>query len=151
MKMPSIKFYRFIPAALIFFAATAISTSPLTASEAAPVVVQPLSGKIRVDGVLDEPQWKENPSVIRLTQVEPHQGEPPTEATKVWLAYSEDALYIAVLCEDREPGRIIATEMRRDAILQDNDNLEIILDTHHDHRNAYYFSTNPAAPWSTEG
>jgi hypothetical protein len=144
MKTPFIKLVRFVPAALIVFAAAGISTSPLFASEAAPVVVQPLSGRIRLDGVLDEPQWKGNPSVIRLTQVEPHQGQPPTEETKVWLAYSEDALYIAVLCEDREPGRIIATEMRRDAILQDNDNLEIILDTHHDHRNAYYFSTNPA-------
>jgi len=144
MKRLSIQCIQLIPAALILFAANGISTLTLFASENATVIVQPLSGRIRIDGILDEPQWKENPSAIRLTQVEPHPGQPPTETTNIWLAYSQDALYISVFCEDREPGRIITTEMRRDAILQDNDNLEIILDTHHDHRNAYYFSTNPA-------
>ncbi len=144
MKTPYLKFVRYFVIALILVVTTEVSASFLFASEAVPVAVQPLSGKIHVDGVLDEPQWKKDPSTIRLTQVEPRSGELPTEETKVWLAYSEDALYIAVLCEDREPGRVVTTEMRRDAILQDNDNLEIMLDTHHDHRNAYYFSTNPA-------
>ena len=82
--------------------------------------------------MLNESSWKELPSIDTLTQVEPNPSEPPTERTKVWLAYNKDALYIAVLCEDRNPDQIVATEMSRDAMLEDNDNIEIILDTYHD-------------------
>ena len=114
----------------------------LHAEEIPNAMVRKLSEDIKVDGVLDESAWKETPGIDSLTQVEPHPFKPPTEQTKVWLAYDKDALYIAVLCEDRNPDQIVATEMGRDAMLGDNDNIEIILDTYHDRRNAYYFSTN---------
>ena len=117
---------------------------PLSVGGEADVVVRPLSDRIQVDGMLNEPIWRLSPSPIRLTQVEPHPGEPPTEDTKVWIAYSKDALYIAVRCEDSSPERIVASEMRRDAFLMDNDNIELVLDTYHDHRNAYYFASNAA-------
>ena len=108
------------------------------------IVIRPVPGKIQLDGLLDESAWQATPSIANLTQVEPRPGEPPTEATKVWLAYNKDSLYIAVRCEDRNPGQIVASEMARDAFLEENDSIEMILDTYHDHRNAYYFSTNPA-------
>jgi hypothetical protein len=117
---------------------------PLFAEEDRKATIRPLSGKIQIDGILNETAWQESPDIANLTQVEPRPGELPTEATKVWFAYTKDALYIAVRCEDRNPKQIVTTEMRRDAFLMDNDNLEIILDTYHDHRNAYFFSTNPA-------
>jgi len=114
----------------------------LSAEETPNAVVRELSEDIKVDGILDESSWKEVPSIDSLTQVEPYPFESPTERTKVWLAYDKNALYIAVLCEDRNPDQIVATEMGRDAMLEDNDNIEIILDTYHDRRNAYLFSTN---------
>lgn len=116
----------------------------LQAQEKNKVTVRELSGDIKVDGVLDEPAWQQEPSIANLTQVEPYSGEDPTEETKVWLAYNKDALYIAVQCKDSHPEQIVATAMQRDAMLMENDNIEIILDTYHDHRNAYFFSTNPA-------
>jgi hypothetical protein len=103
-----------------------------------------LEGKIQIDGVLSEPAWQTAPDIAGFVQVEPRSGEAPTEATKVWLTYSRDALYIAVRCEDANPGAIVATDMRRDAEVEENDNVAIILDTYHDHRNAYYFATNAA-------
>jgi hypothetical protein len=131
----------------IFFAFVALngfSLLSLFAADDLEVPVRPLSGKIQIDGILNEPSWQESPSIPNLTQVEPRPGEPPTEATKVWLAYTKDALYIAVQCDDRDPKQVVLTEMRRDAFLMDNDSIELILDTYHDHRNAYFFSTNPA-------
>jgi hypothetical protein len=121
----------------------AILSLPLAAADGPEVAVRRLSGKIQVDGVLNEPAWRESPAIQEFAQVEPRSGDPATENTRVWLAYSKDALYIAVRCEDRGP-KIVATEMRRDAGLGDNDNIEIVLDTFHDHRNAYYFATNAA-------
>ncbi len=128
----------------IAIVAIALAPLPLLAADDPEVAVQRISDRLRIDGILGETVWQEDPGIIALTQVDPHPGEPPTEATKVWLAHTKDFLYIAIRCEDHKPEEIVATEMRRDASLSSNDNLEIILDTYHDHRNAYYFSTNAA-------
>jgi len=108
------------------------------------VTARPLESQIQIDGSLSEDAWRREPDISNFIQVEPRSGDAPTEATRVWLAYSKDALYIAVRCEDAKPGAIVATEMRRDAMVEENDNIEVILDTYHDHRNAYYFATNAA-------
>jgi hypothetical protein len=107
-------------------------------------VARRLEGKVQIDGLLQEAAWQREPDIADFTQVTPRPGEAPAEATLVWLLYSRDALYIAVRCEDSRPSQIFATEMRRDADVGENDNIEIILDTYHDHRNAYYFATNAA-------
>ena len=65
------------------------------------IVIKAVSDKIHIDGILNDPPWKSNPHIVNLTQVEPRPGEPPTEATKVWIAHTKDSLYIAVRCEDR--------------------------------------------------
>lgn len=125
-------------------AAVILLISPLWAADVSDVVAYRINSKIQLDGVLNEPAWQGNPSISNLVQVEPRSGEPPTEATQVWVAYSKDVLYIAVRCLDRSTRQIVATEMRRDAELSENDKIEIVLDTYHDHRNAYYFATNAA-------
>jgi len=123
----------------------ALSSSPmLWPAEAYNTVARRVTGKIQVDGVLAEAAWQESPTIADFTQVEPRSGNPPTEVTEVWVAYTRDALYIAARCHDRNPRQIVATEMRRDAALGENDRIEIVLDTYHDHRNAYYFATNAA-------
>jgi hypothetical protein len=127
---------------LLTLAAGVTILSPLWGADVPEVAARRLDGKIQVDGVLNEAAWRGNPDIGNFVQVEPKQGERPTEATKVWLAYSKDALYIAVRCEDKTPKQIVATEMSRDAELQENDNIEIVIDTYHDHRNSYYFATN---------
>ena len=132
-----------LPGAFIL-AAVVMFLSPLWAADVSDVVASRITSMIQVDGVLDEPAWQGNPSISNLVQVEPRSGEPPTEATQVWVAYNKDLLYIAVRCLDRNTRQIVATEMRRDAELGENDNIEIVLDTYHDHRNAYYFATNAA-------
>ena len=132
-----------LPGAFIL-AAVAMSLSPLRAADVSDVVASRITSRIQVDGVLDEPAWQGSPSIDNLVQVEPRPGEPPTEVTHVWVAYNKEFLYVAVRCLDSDTRQIVATEMRRDAELGENDSIEIVLDTYHDHRNAYYFATNAA-------
>jgi hypothetical protein len=141
---PLARFSRIIRLLVGALAWNALPVLPLEAADDPIAKVRPAFSKIQVDGILNDPAWQESPSIINLTQVEPHPGESPTEATSVWLAYSKDALYVAVRCDDRNPRQIVTTEMKRDASLGDNDNIKIVLDTYHDNRNAYYFSTNAA-------
>src|SRR6185295_4094352 len=61
----------------------------------------------------------------------------------VRLLRDADTLYIGVMCFDSEPQRVIGTERARDAQLNSDDRIEILLDTYRDQRNAFYFSTNP--------
>jgi hypothetical protein len=98
---------------------------------------------LKVDGLLNDPAWQKTLFLGQFTQREPEEGAPASEKTEVGFLYDEKNLYIGVKCYDSEPDKIIAREMRRDAIVDDDDYFEMVLDTYHDHRNAYYFITNP--------
>lgn len=132
------------PAWTVLLTAILLLKIPLWAGDARQAQAIRLSEPVRVDGVLTESLWRNHAPIGDFVQVEPRPGEPPSEATRVWVAYNTNALYVAVYCEDRQPNRIIAREMARDAFLMNEDNIELILDTFHDNRNAYYFATNPA-------
>jgi hypothetical protein len=104
----------------------------------------PISEPPVIDGFLSEPSWEQAPKITALTQVEPRPGELATEVTQVAVLYTSDTLYIGVWCFDRDPSAIIATEMRRDADLDANDRVSLLLDTFLDRRNAYFFQIGAA-------
>jgi hypothetical protein len=141
-----------LPVALL---ATILTLSPRLAAadvrpggdtkEAPPTAtVTAVTGKITIDGVLDEADWQAAPKLTRLAQRQPNPGQVPTEQTDVTLLHDADYLYIGVLAHDSEPGRVIGTQMSRDASLGSDDRIEVLLDTFLDQRNAFYFATNPS-------
>jgi len=95
-----------------------------------------------IDGNFDDPAWSNIIPLSDFIQREPDNGIPVSERTVVKVMFDDDNLYFAFACYDHTPNEIVATEMRRDQSLLDNDAVEIFLDTYHDHRNAFYFSTN---------
>jgi hypothetical protein len=99
---------------------------------------------ITIDGALDEEAWRSAPTIGDLVQRQPNPGEAPTERTEVWLLRDADNLYIGVYAHDSEPDAVIGTQMARDAGLNADDRIEIVLDTFRDQRSAFYFATNPA-------
>src|SRR5688572_19599027 len=97
---------------------------------------------VKVDGILDEADWKSAPVVDRFVQQEPQEGQPASDRTEVRILYDESRLYIGVRAYSSLD--VTATEMRRDADrLFDEDNFQVILDTFHDSRNGYMFLTTP--------
>ena len=102
------------------------------------------SAPIKLDGALDEPAWAQAVALDEIQQREPQQESPASERTEVRLLKDQNQLYVGVLCHDAEPEKIVGTQMRRDASLEADDRIEILLDTFHDRRNAFYFATNPA-------
>ncbi len=97
-----------------------------------------------VDGRVDEQEWGAAPVASDFVQQRPVLGEPATEKTEVRFLYTQDALYIGVICFDSEPGKIVDTQSRRDGNLSDSDSIQIILDTYHDRQNGFLFGTNPS-------
>ena len=96
-----------------------------------------------IDGLLNDPAWQAAQFQGQFTQREPEEGAPASEMTEVGILFDEKNLYIGVKCYDSEPDKIISREMRRDAIVDDDDYFELVLDTYRDYRSGYYFITNP--------
>jgi len=102
-----------------------------------------LAEALVIDGLLREPAYSQVPAISDFVQQEPHEGEPATESTELWIFFDATNLYIAVRCLDSQPDRIIANEMRRDGnnVFQ-NDNLQLVIDTFYDRRSGFSFQTN---------
>jgi hypothetical protein len=102
-----------------------------------------LTEPLVVDGHLEDPIYSRVPAIGDFVQQEPHEGEPATERTELWIFFDATNIYFAVRCLDDQPDRIIANEMRRDSnnIFQ-NDNVQIVVDTFYDRRSGVLFQTN---------
>jgi hypothetical protein len=98
---------------------------------------------IRIDGVLDDPDWAQAAVLTGFTQFEPNEGIPAVEPTEALLVYSPDALYIAILAFDSRPDLIPALLAERDRGIFDDDYVRLMLDTFNDERQAYLFYVTP--------
>ncbi len=88
------------------------------------------------------PRWRGKlAKVDRFTQRVPSDGTPVSQRTEAYLGYDDKNLYVIFICFDSEPQKLRARLSRREDIF-DDDTVEIILDTFHDHRHAYAFNVN---------
>ena len=92
-----------------------------------------------IDGILDDPAWRNAASFSDFTQVEPEEGDEPSEETTVFLTQTTGSLYIGVRCFDREPEKIIAKDMRRDSFGSGDDRVQFVLDPYGRGTDGYYF------------
>jgi hypothetical protein len=102
----------------------------------------PDSGKIIIDGNLEEAIWK-GPSINEVfITMAPTFGAKLPEKTEVWAAYDKDNLYFAFRCHDSQPNSIKTSVARRDKIDND-DQVGIWLDTSGTEQTSYEFYVNP--------
>ena len=96
-----------------------------------------------IDGnILGEEIWKSVPAITDLKQIKPKYGAPVSEETAIRIAYTSKTLYVAVVCYDSDPSKIVISDSRRDADLNDDDSFLFILDTYNDQQNGFLFGTN---------
>src|SRR5260221_462841 len=67
------------------------------------------------DGHLDEPFYQDVPPFGDFIQQEPHEGQPATDRTDVWVFYDREYLYVSARLWETDRAHRVATEMRRDA------------------------------------
>ena len=98
-----------------------------------------------LDGqILGDPAWAGLTPATGFFQVQPDEGLAATQKTEVYVAFSEDALYIGVVAYDNDPDGILVTDSRRDSNLGDTDSFQIVIDGLRDGQNGFVFGTNPA-------
>jgi len=96
----------------------------------------------RIDGYLNDPVWKEAPTITGLKTWMPDFGHDMAEKTIVYMAYDRENLYFAFRCYDRTPDKIKASLSSRDTIRPD-DWVCINLDSFNDQQSLYAFYINP--------
>jgi hypothetical protein len=119
-------------------ATQAVQAQPPTATAARATAI------IRIDGVLDEEAWRQARPIGALVQTEPNEGAKASEDTEVRVLFTEETLYVGILCHDRTPPAIVSTQLTRDADLESDDSIFIVFDPFSDHRNGFFFEVNPA-------
>ncbi|MFA6165136.1 MAG: DUF5916 domain-containing protein [Gemmatimonadaceae bacterium] len=98
---------------------------------------------LKLDGRLDEAAWARADSIDDFRQSDPTEGEPATERTVVRLLSTHDGLWVGVHAYDREPGRILHAQLRRDTEMDTDDAIQVLLSPLQDKRTAFWFAVNP--------
>lgn len=115
-------------------------------AEGAEIVIPKIAKKISIDDFAGMKPRADLANKLALVenfiQSNPKDGAPSTQKTVVYLAYDDHNLYVIFLCFDNEPQKIAAALTRRENIGEDEDWVEIYVDTYNDQRRAYCFSTN---------
>ncbi|MCL4212692.1 MAG: carbohydrate binding family 9 domain-containing protein [Gemmatimonadales bacterium] len=123
--------------------ATLLAT-PLSAQPSSKVVTATrLDAPVRVDGRLDEPVWARITPVEDFTQSRPVPGGAPTERTSFYVAYDDDALYIAARLWRQDPSRIARGMSRRDG-MTNVERFTVTLDPQRDRRTGVGFGISAA-------
>ncbi len=96
-----------------------------------------------IDGNYDDPMW--NKEVLKFAtefyQMDPDEGMPASESTKVAVVYDDEAVYFAFWNYDNEPENIKRQLVRRDRWTE-ADRISIGLDPYHDHQSGFRFEVN---------
>lgn len=101
------------------------------------------SGKITVDGVLDEAAWQAADVAKDFMQSKPYDTSAAVTKTEVMLTYDNQNLYIAAKCfrsiTDQE---YVVTSLKRDFSFPRNDAIQIVIDPFGDKTNGFSFGVH---------
>lgn len=101
--------------------------------------------QVSIDGILQEQIWQ-RPGYDQFTQRDPDESKPPSQRTEVWLAYDDNALYVAARMHDTAPDSLITRLSRRDASWN-SDMFAFFVDPYLDRRTGNYFALDAAGTY----
>jgi hypothetical protein len=96
----------------------------------------------KINGILDDPCWKEGVWAGGFIQVSPYEGKPPSQETNFKILYDNKHVYIAIRCYDTEPEKIELRKAPRDSY--SGDVAGVAFDSYFDHRTAFEFALTAA-------
>ena len=101
-----------------------------------------VTGEIAIDGLLDEPEWALAEQITQLRTTEPVQGAMPSGTTSFSVLAAPKFLVIGVQCSYADPQRIVSFSKLRDARLNNEDHVRIVIDPFLDGLSGYVFAVN---------
>lgn len=101
-------------------------------------------GPIKIDGILDEDEWVNNPAASTVSLREMQAGGVPTFGTTVKAVWVRNSLYLAIRCNEPAGHPLnVTTDQKNDPAILDGDAVRVLIET--DSRSFYEIVVNPAA------
>jgi hypothetical protein len=113
------------------------------AEDSEAIVARRTSGRVHLDGRLDDDAWRAAPAFSRFVESFPRPGVPASFRTEVRVLYDDETLYFGVVCSDPEPSAIVRPAARRDTETT-SDRIEVALDSRSAGNTAYAFGVSAA-------
>ena len=96
-----------------------------------------------LDGSLDDAEWVHAAIVEDLHVVVSDAYAQPSEPSRIYVMFDDNALYLAARFWDREPDKVTARVLRRGDVSFGDDGFTITLDPYDNGRSGYAFDINP--------
>jgi len=96
-----------------------------------------------IDGHLDEPLWQRATVIDDMHEIRPNEFGEPSEETRFYVIYGDNAMYIGAEFLDSEPEQVVARVLRQGDWSEGDDGLKVILDPFNQGRAGYVFYVNP--------
>ncbi|SDR02166.1 DUF5916 domain-containing protein [Flagellimonas zhangzhouensis] len=101
-----------------------------------------IDSEIKLDGVLDEPEWELAENAGDFMQFFPTDSKLADYQTAFKILYTETTLYIGIRAE-ADNGNYVVSSLKRDFGARTNDNITLLFDTFSDGTTAYFFGVTP--------
>ncbi len=98
----------------------------------------------KIDGVLDEPAWKNAPLATNFVELrpEPFRKEDDENRTQIYILYNNQGIYIGGYCHEKNKDSISTQLVGRDNF-GNNDFVGVIFDTYNDKINGFEYFVTP--------
>ena len=107
--------------------------------------IKPATGKINIDGNLEDPAWKDTELGGDFWMITPTDTAKAKGKTEFRFTYDENFLYVAAICHESIKNKsYIVESLKRDFSFGNNDNLWLVLEPFNDLTNGFVFGTNAA-------
>jgi hypothetical protein len=94
-----------------------------------------------IDGVINPEEYPAEPA-SGFRQEHPNLNSPAINETEVYIVYDDDALYFGIICFEKNIAGLVANEVTRDAYMQEDDCIDVLIDANNDSDSAYDLMIN---------
>jgi len=103
--------------------------------------IKKATGKIIIDGILDEPDWQSASVAGNFKQNFPYDTSYAEKQTEARVTFDDQFLYISGVCY--QPQKYIVQSLRRDYPNSSSDIFFVLIDPFQDKLNGFYFAVTP--------
>src|SRR5262245_21511326 len=103
-----------------------------------------VTADVSIDGHLTEAAWESAQTIDDFRQTDPLEGAPPTARTQVRVLADDRSIVVGVVCDEPDSADIVSYSVRRDADLDSEDHVRVVLGPFADGRSGYVFAVNPS-------
>ncbi|MCK5221490.1 MAG: carbohydrate binding family 9 domain-containing protein, partial [Candidatus Aminicenantes bacterium] len=130
---------------IVFFAAVGFSDNKEKSRSVNNTIVYSIPStnqKLKIDGILDEPAWKDAVKIDVSNEIYPGNNTKPPVRTEGYLISDRENIYVGIKAFDPDINKLRANYSDRDQVFND-DTVGVAFDTFNSGNRAFYFAANP--------